>query len=282
MAPHVPSKDDTTSIPACKSCHPSTPETPGIHMPSLKAAYHRQCLNCHRDWMDSNACVACHAVRKTGAAATTPAPVPDDIIGRMHKPIPAPTTKPYVARFTPVAGANVLFRHDEHAKGFGISCASCHHRDSCADCHAAPNSAAAAAETTTRPHPVQPGRTWRDTHGPCVTCHQADRCNHCHYPDGQSPPPPFDHGKTGQTLDADHAKLACAQCHPQLKSAPATTCGGAACHKRPVAWPADRPGLYTPATTQPATAPATAPATQPATTAPSTRPVIIRLRRGGS
>jgi hypothetical protein len=281
-----PTQDYADVIPACKSCHPANATAAAINLPSLKGAYHRQCLNCHRDWMDANACVICHAARKSTvaaapAAATTPVALRDDIVGRMHKPIPEPKDKTYRTRFTPADGPNVLFRHDEHVKTFGIKCASCHRRDNCADCHA---TTTAASEISAAANPLQPGRTWRDTHGPCVSCHQDDRCNHCHYPDQKAAPVAFEHRVvTGQTLDADHVKLACGQCHAKLKPKAASIgCGDAGCHKRAgVALPVDRPGPFNPATTRLATTVAFLPTTHP-TTAPATRPTIIRIRRGGS
>lgn len=281
-------KDNASLVPACKSCHPIGDTDISIHRPSLKGAYHRQCLNCHRDWMESNACLACHAVRGGGAgSATAPAhpPTPDDITGRMHKPIPAPATKEYNARFTPVAGPKVLFRHDEHVKSFGIKCASCHHQDSCASCHskATPTTVPGPAGMNlagTGSHPLKPGRTWQDTHGPCAACHVEDKCAKCHYQEGQAPPPLFAHKSTGQELDKDHAKLACATCHLQYKTRE-VTCGGSECHEKPVTFPAQRPGPYTPL---PATLPAV-PSTRPttaATTQPGTKPLMIKIRRGGS
>jgi hypothetical protein len=282
-----PTQDYADVIPACKSCHPANANAAGINMPSLKGAYHRQCLNCHRDWMDANACVICHAARKSTiaaapAAATAPVALRDDIVGRMHKPIPEPKDKTYRARFTPADGPNVLFRHDEHVKTFGIKCSGCHRRDSCADCHA--TTTTAASEISPAANPLQPGRTWRDTHGPCESCHQDDRCNHCHYPDKKAAPAAFEHpAVTGQTLDADHMKLACGQCHTKLKTKAASIgCGDASCHKRAgVALPVDRPGPFNPATTRPGNTVAVVPTTHPAT-APATRPTIIRIRRGGS
>jgi hypothetical protein len=200
----------------------------------------------------------------------------------MHKPIPEPTTKTYRARFTPADGANVLFRHEEHVGAFGIKCASCHRRDTCADCHAPTPSATMSVSA----NPLQPGRTWRDTHGPCIACHQDDRCNHCHYTDSQPEPAVFTHARaTGQTLDADHAKLACNQCHAKLKTKASPTCGDASCHKRAgiVALPIDRPGPFNPAATRPIIVSATEPSTHPATTrAAATRPTIVQIRRGGS
>ena len=40
---------------ACRTCHSREEKTAEMKMPSLKAAYHRQCLNCHREWMHDNA-----------------------------------------------------------------------------------------------------------------------------------------------------------------------------------------------------------------------------------
>ncbi len=283
---HAPSQADAAVIPQCKSCHANTvEESTAISMPSLKGAYHRQCLNCHRDWMDANACVVCHAARSATAPTTMVKPSPDDIVGRIHKPIPEPTTREFVTRFTPVAGPNVQFRHEEHAKGFAIRCVTCHRHDACSSCHSAPAATSAPATpalTTSKPatepagsRPLKPGRTWRDTHGPCISCHQQEHCAKCHYSDGQQPPAAFDHAKTGQKLDKDHATLACAKCHRNYKDITNMTCGDATCHKRTVALPTDRPGPVIAATR-----PASQPATQRAQ--PATRPIIIRIRRGGS
>lgn len=276
VRPQHPTQDDAGRVPACKSCHAADDEAATLDMPSLKAAYHRQCLNCHRDWMDSNACVACHAVKVNPASVpTTRPPSADDIVGRMHKPLTAPTTKEYTTRFTPADGAHVLFRHEEHVKDFGVKCVACHRGDSCATCHSAQP---ATAETAAASRPLRPGKTWKETHGACVACHQDDRCSHCHYEPTQTPPPPFRHEITGQQLDKHHDKLACGDCHTQFKAPPDASCGGSACHKHSVSYPQQRPGLYkAPATTQ---ATPTSAVTN-AATRPATRPTIVRIRRGG-
>lgn len=230
-----PTKVTSASVPACKSCHVIAATETDIHMPSLKGAYHRQCLNCHKEWMHANACVACHKPLH-GQTEVTAAPTRDDILGRMHPPIPEPEAKLYEMRYTPVDGGNVLFRHKQHTVAYGLRCTNCHYRDNCINCHDPQN-----AEHRARP--VKPGMTWAESHGPCVSCHQNDRCSHCHYKDEQDPPPTFQHAVTGQTMDSDHADLACGQCHlnPKLKLTP--TCGDSSCHtNRAVSFPADRPG----------------------------------------
>lgn len=242
-------QDGAAAVPACKSCHEATADDADIRRPSLKGAYHRQCLNCHREWMHANACVICHKARGQNPQQE---PTSDDIVGRMHPPIQVEPEINYVARFTPADGPRVLFRHSEHAEGFGIRCATCHRHDNCAHCHAP----GAAAVVKPSQKPVHPAGTWRESHGPCVSCHQQDRCRHCHYQDDQEAPKAFAHATTGQELDADHAKLACKQCHVELKLRAEPTCGGIECHKpgKPITFPIQRPGKVIKAlATQPTT-----------------------------
>ncbi len=276
---HTPATDGKKSeVPACKSCHAVELSKAELGMPALKGAYHRQCLNCHRDWMGENGCVACHDTREH-AATSRPnghALSPDDITGRMHKPLVPDAVIHLKARYTPVDGKNVLFRHDEHVKEFGIRCVACHRRDSCGDCHSGTPTAESAAtrQIARRPRPMKPSNNWRQAHQPCIFCHEQDKCNHCHYKDDEQPPAAFAHASTGQVLDETHAKLACGQCHSNYKTQPPANCADANCHARPVTFPADRPGPYTP----PMVASSIEPAAQAAQ--PTTRPTIIRIRRG--
>ena len=270
---HARTQANAVNIPACKECHQTDVVTADIRMPNLKGAYHRQCLNCHRDWTNENACSACHRERGNGMERKHP-PTVDDVVGRMHPPLPQPNEHLYRTRFTPAVGSNVLFRHKTHTARYGLKCANCHHRDTCSNCHDR-------EAKTIAQKPLQPGRTWKDSHGPCVACHAQDRCRQCHYDDRTQPPPPvFDHRITGQLLDSDHTDLRCGQCHTQLKSKVKLTCGGAECHQRTgIAFPADRPGATV--TTRPVQLASAPPLSRP-DTQPATRPVIRRIRRGGS
>ena len=257
-------------IPQCKSCHEVTEEAASINMPNLKGAYHRQCLNCHKEWMHDNACVICHKPKdpRLIVASTSPAPTVDDITGRMHPPIPEPAMKLYKARFTPAVGSNVLFRHRDHTERYGLKCAGCHRRDNCSDCHD--------GRTHIATPPVRPGRTWKDSHSPCVSCHQSDRCGHCHYKDGDPAPLPFDHRTTGQALDKDHAKLKCGECHSLLRSTQKLSCGPSACHERPsISFPKDKPG---PMLAKPIVAMQPQPVTRPSVQATTRQ---AQLHKGG-
>ena len=235
-----PNQDTATAVPACRSCHAVDQTGADIHMPALKGAYHRQCLNCHKEWMHESACEVCHRPRQT-TGEKAPPPTRDDILGRMHPPLPEPETHLYRARFTPADGSNVLFRHKEHTVTFGLRCTVCHRHDNCAHCHD-PNG------DKTAQKPLRPGLTWAESHGPCMGCHQQDRCRECHYKDDMQPPAAFTHAThTGQELDAKHANLACAQCHAQLRTGTPPTCGDSTCHKNgAVTFPGKRPGTYTP------------------------------------
>ena len=236
----LPDQDTATSIPACRSCHAVDQATADIRLPALKGAYHRQCLNCHKEWMHVNACEVCHRPRQAnGEKAITP--TRDDILGRMHPPIPEPEAHLYRARYTPADGPNVLFRHKEHTATFGLRCTVCHRHDNCSHCHDP-------SGDKTAQKPLRPGLTWAESHGPCMSCHQQDRCRDCHYKDNAQPPAEFTHAaRSGQELDANHATLPCAQCHAQLRTQTPPTCGDSTCHKSgTVTFPAKRPGAYAP------------------------------------
>lgn len=269
-------QDNAARIPACKECHDPSGTSTDLRMPNLKGAYHRQCLNCHREWTGENACGACHET-KNGAMAQAP-PTVDDIVGRMHPPIKPPADAVYATRFTPAVGKNVLFRHEAHTANYGLRCASCHRKDTCVHCHSGgtPDAATQAAL-----RPIQHGRTWKESHEPCITCHDQDRCAHCHYGDDEPPPPVFEHRITGQLLDDDHASLKCGQCHTDLKNREGLTCGGAACHEKEpsITFTTHRPGPTV--TTQPAVIQVAVSEPAPATpaTQPTTRAVIRRIRR---
>lgn len=230
---------ESRKIPACKNCHPVSPDKGTIRIPSLKAAYHRQCLNCHRDWSSENQCVICHEPARADGNLEHQ-PTKGDIIGRMHPPIQMEAVKVYKTRFTPAAGDRVTFRHDEHIKRFGLSCNECHHRDTCRDCHHKPGEKAGPRK------PVLPAASWNASHGPCMGCHVNQGCNHCHYPEGQQPPPVFEHVTTGQHLDDDHNTLECKACHAPYGYHKPPYCGNADCHpSNPnIKFPNQRPGPY--------------------------------------
>lgn len=195
--------------PACKTCHEISAARADIRKPGLKGAYHRQCLNCHREWSHDTKCVACHLPKardgdKANGYGTNGK---DDILGRMHPPIPEPDTEIYQTRAKPAPGTRVIFRHKEHIHRFGLKCANCHREESCSRCH-----------EKRRKH-QQRVRTLADHHRPCSDCHDVagkDKCGRCHWKQGEPRPKPFDHAVTGWDLGRHHRTLSCRACHREV------------------------------------------------------------------
>ncbi len=226
-----------TRVLACRACHATGAGSGTFDMPGLKAAYHRQCLACHRDWSGENACGSCHEERGDGAATPVVVHDPGDIVGatRWGATHPGATdpgatnpgaTHPRATQAhldpraafvfeTTLAGAPfVTFQHADHVEQFGVTCVECHRGSSCRSCHGS----AAATE-----------RVAIDRHDRCFTCHAGDRCALCH---DQAPRPRFEHeARSGWSLGPHHASRACADCHgaPQAFVVPAArSCR--ACH----------------------------------------------------
>ncbi|UCE61719.1 MAG: cytochrome c3 family protein [Phycisphaerales bacterium] len=215
--------------PACKTCHEPGVKGTGIHKPGLKGAYHRQCLNCHKDWLDPSDCAICHRRRTSGPRSRDVAARPPgyDILEQMHPPIPEPQTEFYRAESKEGAKSMVIFRHWEHVHGFDLRCAECHHEENCTRCHIRTNGKEEAT------------RTVREHHQPCLHCHEADmnsgtteitgKCRRCHWQEGQPRIEPFDHTNTGWPLSTYHKGNSCRQCHEKVPFVkPSTVCND--CH----------------------------------------------------
>ncbi len=213
--------------PACITCHDPAVAGTDPRMPGLKGAYHQQCLNCHREWMDGSACTVCHLPRPRGGdgSAATHQPTSDDILGRMHPPIPAPAGDYYSRRGA--AGDLVLFRHSDHVDRFGLACVDCHHEPSCARCHAEAN-------------PARVTRTVHEHHRPCLSCHAKEMelngrskhkgdCARCHLGKSGRAPARFRHEGVGWPLASYHRRAACRDCHVELPYTRLDT-GCTSCH----------------------------------------------------
>jgi hypothetical protein len=191
--------------PACRRCHVPVLKRGDMAKPSLKGAYHRQCLNCHREWSHRTDCNVCHLPQVGPMAPEEIAPpTKDDIIGLMHPPIPEPDTEVYQTRLGWLPDSRVIFRHKEHIHRFGLGCAECHHEESCSRCHA-----------EGREH-VQQTRSLQEHHRPCSDCHDViseAACKRCHWRAGEPKPPPFDHASTGWPLNRYHTEMTCRACH---------------------------------------------------------------------
>ncbi len=183
--------------PPCQECHGKKPSNPeNLRRPSLKAAYHRQCLGCHREWSHETRCALCHLPEPGKTAVTLDS---TDIVRPSHPALMPPKTKTFNTPYR--AGPIVTFHHSEHVELFGLSCASCHHKENCGSCHD--------LQKATRP-----AKTMAEVHAICNNCHAQDACEKCHGTKGK---PAFSHASTGWPLNRYHAELNCRACHPTGK-----------------------------------------------------------------
>jgi hypothetical protein len=185
------------SVLACRDCHSAERQRTNLGRPDLRAAYHRQCIDCHREWEHGVECTSCHAYR-TASAGVAEKQGKDEYAQRRHPTVRTPERIVYE---TPLeTGPRVTFYHDEHASMFGLKCVDCHSREGCIRCHD--------RKKPESPRVMSSGAG----HGRCESCHDTgDHCEKCH---GQDVKGKFDHLKrTGFSLTDYHGGLACSRCH---------------------------------------------------------------------
>ncbi len=200
--------ETTGEIPPCRECHDAERNPVDLRQPALKGAYHRQCMNCHRDWSHENACGFCHEQVDPSAAAAEPDPT--DIVGIPHPAIEATPT--YIYETSYEDAPLVTFHHHDHVDIFGQQCVDCHRGDSCSRCH--------------DPQATQTAHL--DHLTTCCSCHSERDCGFCHATETQ---PRFDHAiSTGWNLAPFHDELECSLCHgePSTFRTPQNLC--ISCH----------------------------------------------------
>ncbi len=187
---------------SCVDCHEKERKRADITKPDLKGAYHRQCLECHREWSTDTGCESCHA-QKVKPGSPEPKISKSERKERVHPKIIEPTKKVYKTDDYE-NGTLVTFYHNEHTALFGLECSSCHKNETCAKCHSQFEKVAEAEPS------------FEKQHERCASCHDTDNCESCHT---TKELPPFDHGKaTGFILKTYHADLSCSKCHKSSKT----------------------------------------------------------------
>ncbi|MHB1312741.1 MAG: cytochrome c3 family protein, partial [Gemmatimonadaceae bacterium] len=222
--------DQVRPIQKCKNCHAVSRVREDLNKPDLKAAMHRQCLECHREWNPTGSCSTCHA--RDGAAGAKVAAGAKAVAGAK---VAAPTRASAVAEPVRVVyetgakeGKTVTFFHKDHTTRFALACAQCHQNESCRGCHDRKRLTADNAVITRR---TAAGLTDEQAHARCATCHVKDECSTCHK--GMSPRTiGFDHlRRTGFALNRFHAPLECARCHKGPPPYKAMSADCESCHK---------------------------------------------------
>jgi len=194
--------DTALRIIPCNTCHPADRKRENVSLPDLKGAYHRQCLDCHRQWSGSPDCKTCHLDNVQGK---TPAQILEGATRgkKDHPVVPPPKKKVYTTKEQ--EGTVVTFYHTDHTARFGLACETCHRNEGCIGCH------------DRRPEEARKGyrpagsKDFDELHRRCSACHAEETCVTCHTKQEKDP---FDHGKSaGFELRPYHARLACTQCH---------------------------------------------------------------------
>jgi hypothetical protein len=193
----------TGPVVKCKTCHSETRKREDLSTPDLEAAYHRQCLNCHRQWNRTTNCLECHVESKNFEK------VKQEKISKYssytHPPLEEP--KKILYKTKQKGGKFVTFYHNEHTNIYGISCKSCHKNDNCISCHDISNAEYKGDVTKQK----KTHKSFEEHHNPCFSCHIKDVCAKCH---ADKPMDEFNHfAKTGFNLSKNHYKLSCNKCH---------------------------------------------------------------------
>ncbi len=193
----------TGPILPCANCHSHKRKRDDVGTPDYRAAIHRQCMDCHKEWDKQIKCVSCHLQK--GDQADKKA---EDEIRRLkglsHPPVKAPEKVLYETNYE--KGRMVTFFHNDHTKLFGLNCISCHKDESCTKCHHT-----TAGTLVTKKERLQLARTEEEQHRACFICHKDDNCNKCHLKKEMQP---FNHVlTTGFDLSKNHSSLTCNACH---------------------------------------------------------------------
>lgn len=186
----------------CKKCHDSGRQREDVSIPDLKAAYHRQCMTCHKQWSGDNSCnTLCHSRKDENSTSKLQQTV-KEISGKQHPIMPKPSKMIWETGYD--KGKIVTFFHDEHVQLFKLRCADCHSGDNCTKCHASKTQ-------NDYSKTLKISKTTEEHHKPCFSCHSDNPCKKCHM---QNEMLPFNHERAaGWGLSSHHISLECSKCH---------------------------------------------------------------------
>lgn len=206
----------------CKKCHAEKRKREDLTKPDLNAAYHRQCINCHRQWSRNVNCDGCHKL-KEGASDASVIQLIKKVSNALHPEIKHPEKVVYETNYN--KGKFVTFYHDEHTNIFGIQCIECHRDENCIRCHDI-NRIIAGKDITNQQKKVH--KSLDEHHTPCTACHQMKKCDKCHRSNTMER---FDHAEAaGWNLKSYHSSLQCNKCHGNKIGKVNRNCSG--CHKK--------------------------------------------------
>ena len=245
--------------PVCQECHTIEPSVESPIQPTLKGAYHQNCMACHMEWSHDKKCVVCHAKKGEEVAVV-----------RHYPGVEEPMKMVWPSEEFD-KGTKVTFFHKNHVELYGFACTKCHQGESCRNCHdkGEPRYKFArdadafhdmcnqchgkrscewchrTEEIAAFTHAAWPLNRY---HKPlsCAKCHKTKgkfkglsrRCEACHSDWSTAN---FNHAKiTGVELDEIHLEMDCGDCHMDRNFARKPTCD--ACHDDGRSYPASKPG----------------------------------------
>jgi hypothetical protein len=190
---------------SCVSCHEKNRKREDLSKPDLKAAYHRQCMDCHREWSHSTGCNSCHTLK--GTIHSNVKQSTEKMKWKDHPEIKTPDKLVYKTNYE--KGILATFYHDEHVNKFGLNCINCHQQQNCSKCHDTNKNKFDASSISNKQTGLK--QTFEEQHIACNKCHKNDNCTRCH---SDKELKPFNHQtSTGWELKAYHLKLTCQKCH---------------------------------------------------------------------
>ncbi|RKY97686.1 MAG: hypothetical protein DRQ13_04405 [Ignavibacteriae bacterium] len=191
---------------SCYECHSEDRKREEVRVPDLKAAYHQQCLSCHRQWSRKTECISCHQEKGEGESLDL-TEVTSELMMKSHPQVKVPTKIVYQTNYE--KGKLVTFFHNDHAIQFQLECVSCHKNENCIRCHDAEKTII--GKTGHYDSPIKVNISEDDRHKRCFSCHEKDKCSSCHKTKEMKP---FDHSvRTGWVLTNYHQDLSCRRCH---------------------------------------------------------------------
>jgi len=191
---------------SCINCHSRKRKRDDVRTPDMKAAYHQQCLNCHRQWSRQTECNSCHK-EKSNEENLELDKVTTELMKKSHPQVTVPTKIVYQTNYE--NGKLVTFYHNDHSVKFELECINCHKNENCIRCHDVKKNGNGVNETYDSP--VKINLPEEERHNRCFGCHKNDECSLCHKDKEMNS---FNHKvRTGWTLTVFHQELACRKCH---------------------------------------------------------------------
>jgi len=210
-------------IMSCNQCHLKERKRDDVSKPDLMAAYHQQCLDCHRQWSHQTECTSCHAEKK-GNETIDASNISSDLLKKTHPEVKKP--EKIIFKTDAKEGSIVTFYHDEHSSLFGLDCVSCHKDENCIGCHDLEK--VKDGKNINFDMPVKVNVSETERHQRCFGCHVDNQCSFCHK---NSAMKRFNHAaSTGWALNKNHINLACTVCHKKGKEFTALDNKCISCH----------------------------------------------------